>query len=86
MHVSSFGNKCESDNAKAACCGIATDQHLQSSLPVTGRLGHFVENWRVLTTNQWVLNTVSGFLIPFREEPKQDQVPYPYQYLADQLI
>ena len=69
---------------KLYVAGFATVQ-LQRSLPVAGRFDHFVENWRVLTVDQWVLNTVRGFLIPFREEPKQDQVPHPYQYPADQL-
>ena len=65
---------------------VATDQQLQSSLPVAGTLSHSVEKWRAFTANQWVLNTVQGFLIPFQEELKQDQVPHPYQCLADQLI
>ena len=64
--------------------GFAIDQQLQSSLPVAG--GHFVENWRVLTADQWVLNTVQGSLIPFWEELKQDPAPHPYQYPEDQLI
>ena len=32
------------------------------------------------------MNTVQGFLIPFREEPRQVQTPHPYQYPADQLV
>ena len=70
---------------KLHVAGFATVQ-LQSSLLVAGRLGHFVENWRVLTADQWVLNIVQGFLIPFQEELKQDRVPHLYQFPADQLI
>ena len=81
-----FGNKCKSYNAKTACCVGCHRSTTTSSLPVAGTLGHSVENCRAFTANQWVLNTVQGFLIPFQEEPKQDQVPHPYQYLADQLI
>ena len=55
-------------------------------LPVAGKLRHFVGNWRVLTADQWVLNTVQGFLIPFQEEPRQVQTPHPYQHPADQLV
>ena len=65
---------------------FATDQGLQSSLPVAGKLCYFVGNWRVLTADQWVLNIVQGFLIPFQEEPRQVRTPHPYQYPADQLV
>ena len=71
---------------KLHATGFATHQSLQSSLPVAGKLRHFVGNWQVLTADQWVLNTVQGFLIPFREEPRQVQTPHPYQYPADQLV
>ena len=40
----------------------------------------------MLTTKQWVLNTIQGFIIPFLEEPKQVCVPHSYQYPADQLV
>ena len=71
---------------KLHATGFATHQSLQSSLPVAGKLRHFVGNWQVLTADHWVLNTVQGFLIPFREEPRQVQTPHPYQYPADQLV
>ena len=71
---------------KLHATGFATHQSLQSSLPVAGKLRHFVGNWQVLTADHWVLNTVQGFLFPFREEPRQVQTPHPYQYPADQLF
>ena len=71
---------------KLHAMGFSTVQRLQSSLPVAGKLRHFVDNWKLLTADQWVLNAVQGFLIPFREEPRQDRAPLPYQYPAEQLV
>ena len=42
-------------------------------------------NWKALTEDQWVLRTVQGFLIPFREEPHQVHAPQPCQFSEDQM-
>ena len=40
-----------------------------------GRLTHCMENWRRITQDQWVLETVRGFRIPFVSDPRQRQQP-----------
>ena len=37
----------------------------------TGRLVHFLNNWRVITQDNWVLQTISGYKIPFTSNPRQ---------------
>ena len=38
-------------------------------LKVAGRLGYFVDTWKVLTSDPWVLQAVKGFKIPFVSLP-----------------
>ena len=45
-------------------------QTAQLSLQVAGRLSHFLHNWRVLTTDKWVIDTVKSFQIPFVGHPQ----------------
>ena len=75
---------CEPYNAKVACCGFhsGTKSYGQSTssgknLPPTA--------WKSITEDQWVLRTVQGFLIPFREEPRQMHLPQPCRYSEDQM-
>ena len=45
-------------------------------IPVGGRLAHFVEQWKELTDNKWVLSIVrNGFKIPFKSVPPLSVVP-----------
>ena len=45
-------------------------------IPVGGRLAHFVEQWRELTNNKWVLSIVQDcFRIPFKSTPPLSSVP-----------
>ncbi len=38
--------------------------------PVAGRLSHFLQEWREITTNQWVLQIISqGYALPFLSLP-----------------
>ena len=39
--------------------------------PVGGRLAHFVENWREISSDPWVLGTVTGSTIDFHATPIQ---------------
>ena len=38
---------------------------------VAGRLASFADTWKVLTEDLWVLNTIEGYQIPFKEVPVQ---------------
>ena len=50
-------------------------QEHRSGLPVAGRLKHFQENWKKLTSNHQILELVEGYKIPFPSEPKQTKPP-----------
>ena len=52
---------------------------------VAGRISQFATNWKVITQDQWILRTVQGFHIPFREEPRQMRLPQPYHYSKEQM-
>ena len=49
-------------------------------------MSHFLINWKVLTTDQWVVETVKGFQIPFSSHPVQDHWPNPTMYSAEQSL
>ena len=44
------------------------------------RMGHFVETWKVLTNDPWVLKAIKGFSIPFVSLPCQSTLP---EYIAN---
>ena len=51
---------------------------------VAGRLGQFVNTWKVLTSNPWVLQTVKGFRIPFTSLPSQTTQPAELVFPSEQ--
>ena len=48
-------------------------------LAVAGRISHFLNNWRLVTKDQWVLQTVQGVEIEFSHPPHQARKPHPPQ-------
>ena len=52
-------------------------------LPV-GRLHHFLNNWKLLTKDRWVLKTVQGYCIEFMVEPYQNDRQHPPVYPSEQ--
>ena len=48
---------------------------------VVGRLGMFIDAWKVLTGNLWVLQAVKGFKIPFVSLSSQDTMPTKVYFL-----
>ena len=40
-----------------------------------GRLRHFQQNWQRITQDEWVLETVAGYRIPFTHNPRQSSRP-----------
>ena len=52
----------------------------EESLPIAGRIKHFLPNWENLTQDRWVLETVEGFRVPFRQKPFQQQLPKPLKH------
>ena len=51
---------------------------------VAGMLGQFANNWKVLTSNLWVLKTVKGFRIPFTSLPSQTTQPAELVFPSEQ--
>ena len=47
----------------------------QRAHPLVGRLACFMQNWAVVTQDQCVLQTITGFWIEFLREPFQDRPP-----------
>jgi hypothetical protein len=43
--------------------------------PVGGRIKHFLQNWRILTRDPWILETVSGYQLELRGSPSQELRP-----------
>ena len=71
---------------KAKGIGFVLSPLTEASLMVAGRLAKFVNTWKVLTQDSWVLQTVKGFQIPFVGQPVQHQRPaipcFPLEQLA----
>ena len=46
------------------------------SIPLGGRIKYFIDNWRVVTDNEWVLSVVEyGYQIPLKSVPVQKKIP-----------
>ena len=41
---------------------------------VAGRLASFINTWKVLTKDLWVLDTIKGYQMPFKDMPLQAQI------------
>ena len=55
--------------------GFVLDSTLET-IPLGGRIKHYIDNWRLVTSNDWVLNVVSkGYQIPFKTIPHQTSYP-----------
>ena len=71
---------------KAKGMGFVLSPLTEASLMVAGRLAKFVNTWKVLTQDSWVLQTVKGFQISFVGQPVQHQRPatpcFPLEQLA----
>ena len=48
---------------------------VSQTLPLAGRLQHFLNNWKLLTQDQFILKMIEGVLIPFVEPPRQEKAP-----------
>ena len=50
-----------------------------------GRLKHFLQNWELLTSDQWTLNTVKGYRLELTGSPRQLRLPSPHHLNPSQL-
>ena len=55
------------------------------NIPRAGRLKYFLQNWELLTSGQWTLNTVKGYKLELTEVPRQSRLPSPHPLNASQL-
>ena len=46
-------------------------RHIHCVNTPSGRLVHFLDNWKTITQDNWVLQTVVGYKIPFTFPPRQ---------------
>jgi len=53
---------------------------------VAGRLASFVNSWKVLTKDLWVLDTIKGYQIPFKGVPIQAQIPPEAKFSREQEV
>jgi len=53
--------------------------------PRAGRLKYFLQNWELLTSDQWTLNTVTGYKLELTGVPRQSRLPSPHPLNASQL-
>ena len=66
--------KCKSYVVKGTKDGLLPQKEVQP-LSVTGRLGHIIDTWKVLTNDPWMLQAIKGFRIPFVSLPCQSTLP-----------
>ena len=59
-------------------------QTAQLSLCVARKLNYFINNWKAIITDKWVLDCVQGFQIPFYSLPNQEHRPNPPISSAEQ--
>ena len=50
-----------------------------------GRLKYFVQNWELLTSDQWTLNTVRGYRLELTGSPRQLRLPSPHHLNPSQF-
>ena len=44
-----------------------------------GRISHYVNAWKQVTCDPWIIHVVKGFRIPFHTFPIQEREPFPYR-------
>ena len=44
-----------------------------------GRISKFLDAWKQLSQDPWIIHVVKGFRIPFHTIPTQQRVPFPYK-------
>lgn len=47
---------------------------------IAGKTSHFIDNWRKITNDKWILQTISGYEVELDNVPKQTCVPKPLSF------
>ncbi len=56
------------------------------SSKVAGRLQFHISNWKLLTKDSWVLNTIQGYQLALLGRPTQWKTPHPSQFNQEQWV
>lgn len=67
--------------SRLACLGWTK---IEAPTTVAGRLKYYQTNWRLVTNDPWVINTISGYLIDLNSTPTQYRAPPPSHFNHDQ--
>ena len=59
---------------------LSVDHIRQRTIPIAGRLAHFLSNWVVVSKDYWVLDTVQGYRLEFLKKPIQPHHPPKGEY------
>ena len=60
---------------------------IPQSVPVGGRVKFFIQNWKVITRDPWILQSVKGIELPLVSNPYQKRIPVPSKFrAADQIL
>ena len=72
--INSFPSEMVKQLAQMGILPLARE-HAKRGLPLAGRLRHFLRNWQVITQDQWVLEAVQSYRIPFCSTLHQSRPP-----------
>lgn len=59
---------------------------IPQSVPVGGRVKHFYQNWKVITRDPWILQSIKGIEIPILSNPFQGKIPIPSKFKSEEQI
>ena len=57
---------------------VSFSNDISMNTPVGGRLELFLQNWRAIRRDPWILDTVQGIRLDFLTTPVQSYLPNPY--------
>ena len=71
--------------------GMLNTTIISSSTSKGGNLKLFLNEWKLLTTDRWIIETVQGYKIPFLEEPKSflslpNKIPFKREKEANSIV
>lgn len=68
-----------------AASTLPSSSQVLNTVCSAGKLQEYVDKWKEITTDKFILNSLSGYKIPFNSLPKQVYEPN-YRYMSDQEI
>lgn len=59
---------------------------IPQSVPVGGRVKHFYQNWKVITRDPWILQSIKGIELPLLSNPYQKKIPVPSKFKTEEQV